>query len=71
MKRALEKKFEKEPFKSALSETGKTRLIHIPLLDKTDFWTGKRDKKTGEIVGENTMGELLMEVRDALSAGIS
>ena len=71
MKRALEKKFEEEPFKSALLETGKTRLIHIPLRGKTDFWTGKRDKKTGEIVGENTMGELLMEVRDALSAGIN
>ncbi|XP_015760727.1 PREDICTED: uncharacterized protein LOC107339898 [Acropora digitifera] len=71
MKRALEKKFEKEPFKSALLETGKTRLIHIPLRGKTDFWTGKRHKKTGEIVGENTMGELLMKVRDALSAGIN
>lgn len=67
MKRALEKKFEKEPFKSLLLETGATRqLIHIPMRGKTDFWTGKRDKNTGEIVGENTMGKLLMEVRHAL-----
>ena len=66
MKRALQKKFEKEPFKSLLLETGATKLIHIPLRGQTDFWTGKRDKKTGDIVGENTMGKLLMEVRDAM-----
>lgn len=66
MKRALEKKFEKEPFKSLLLETATRQLIHIPMRGKTDFWTGKRDKKTGEIVGENTMGKLLMEVRDSL-----
>ena len=67
MKRALQKKFEKEPFKSLLLETGASRqLIHIPSRGQTDFWTGKRDKKTGEIVGENTMGKLLMEVRDSL-----
>ena len=67
MKRALLKKFEKEPFKSLLLETGASRqLIHIPMRGKTDFWTGKRDKNTGDIVGENTMGKLLMEVRDAM-----
>lgn len=31
-----------------------------------DFWIGKRDKKIGEIVGENIMGKLFMEVRDAM-----
>lgn len=66
MKRALVKKFEKEPFKNILLETGKRKLIHIPSRGKTDFWTGKRDKKTGTIVGENTMGKLLMEVRDTM-----
>ena len=67
MKRALQKKFENEPFKSLLLETEATKqLIHIPTRGQTDFWTGKRDKKTGEIVGENTMGKLLMEVRDSL-----
>lgn len=60
------KKFEKEPFKNILLETGKRKLIHIPSRGKTDFWTGKRDKKTGAIVGENTMGKLLMEVRDTM-----
>lgn len=67
MKRALQKKFEKEPFKSLLLENGASRqLIHIPTRGQTDFWTGKRDKKTREIVGKNTMGKLLMEVRDSL-----
>lgn len=66
MKRALQMKFEQEPYKSLLLETGGTHLIHIPSRGQTDFWTGKRDKKTGEIVGENTMGNLLMEVRDAM-----
>lgn len=66
MKRALQRKFEKEPYKSLLLETGGTQLIHIPNRGQTDFWTGKRDKKTNEIVGENTMGKLLMEVRDAM-----
>jgi len=66
MKRALQRKFEQEPYKSLLLETGGTKLIHIPTRGQTDFWTGKRDKKTGEIVGENTMGKLLMEVRDAI-----
>lgn len=66
MKRALQRKFEQEPYRSLLLETGGTQLIHIPTRGQTDFWTGKRDKKTGEIVGENTMGKLLMEVRDAM-----
>ena len=67
MKRALQKKFEKDPFKSLLLATGPTRqLIHIPTRGQTDFWTGKKDKKMGEIVGENTMGKLLMEVRAAM-----
>lgn len=72
MKRALLKKFEQEPYRSLLLETKGAQLIHIPTRGQTDFWTGKRDKKTGEIVGENTMGKLLMEVRDTiLGAGLS
>ena len=66
MKTALQEKFMKEPFKSILMETGKAALIHIPTRGQTDFWTGKRDKQTGKLVGDNTMGKLLMEVRDSL-----
>jgi len=66
MKRALQRKFEQEPYRSLLLETVGTQLIHIPTRGQTDFWTGKKDKKTGEIVGENTMGKLFMEVRDAI-----
>lgn len=66
MKGALQRKFEREPYKSLLLETVGTQLIHIPTRGQTDFWTGKRDNKTGEIVGQNTMGKLLMEVRDAM-----
>lgn len=63
MKRALQRKFEQEPFRSLLLETKGAQLIHIPMRGRTDFWTGKRDKGTGEIVGENTMGKILMEIR--------
>lgn len=63
MKRALQRKFEQEPFRSLLLETKGAQLIHIPRRGRTDFWTGKRDKGTGEIVGENTMGKILMEIR--------
>lgn len=68
MKRALQRKFDQEPFKSLLLKTGGAQLIHIPSRGQTDFWTGKRDKNTGEIVGENTMGKLLMEVRADMQA---
>lgn len=63
MKRALQKKFEQEPFRSLLLATRGVQLIHIPMRGRIDFWTGKKDKKTGEIVGENTMGKILMEIR--------
>jgi hypothetical protein len=33
---------------------------------KTDYWTGRVDKTSGDINGENTMGKLLMEVRHEL-----
>lgn len=66
MKNALKIKFQKEPFKSLLLETGDRLLVHIPMRGKVDFWTGKVDKNTGEIIGDNTMAKLLMEVRQEL-----
>lgn len=33
---------------------------------KTDYWTGRVDKTSGDITGENNMGKLLMEVRQEL-----
>lgn len=68
MKNALEVKFSKEPFRSLLLETGERLLVHIPMRGTVDFWTGKIDKDTGELVGENTMAALLMEVREELKA---
>ena len=49
-----------------LLETGKRKLVHIPMRGKTDYWTGRVDKTSGDINGENTMGKLLMEVRHEL-----
>lgn len=66
MKDALHVKFSSEPLRSLLLETDDRLLVHIPSRGKTDFWTGKKDKATGEIVGENKMAVLLMEVRDEL-----
>ena len=66
MKEALQKKFECDPFKSLLLETDKRKLVHIPMRGKTDYWTGRVDKTSGDISGENTMGQLLMEVRHKL-----
>lgn len=66
MKKALQVKFDKEPFRSLLLETGDKLLVHIPMRGKVDVWTGKIDKETGELVGENTMAALLMEVRHEL-----
>ena len=66
MKDALSVKFSTEPLKTLLLETGDRHLVHTPSRGKTDFWTGKRDKATGEIVGENTMAVLLMGVREEL-----
>lgn len=66
MKNALKVKFSKEVFRNLLLETGESLLVHIPMGGTVDFWTGKIDKDTGELVGENTMAALLMEVRQEL-----
>lgn len=66
MKNALTVKFEQEPFRMLLLETKERLLVHIPMGGRVDFWTGKIDKETGELVGENTMAALLMEVRQEL-----
>jgi DnaJ family protein A protein 5 len=41
-------------------------LVHTPMRGKTDYWTGRVDKTSGNITGENNMGKLLMEVRQEL-----
>jgi predicted NAD-dependent protein-ADP-ribosyltransferase YbiA (DUF1768 family) len=66
MKNALKIKFQNDTFKSLLLGTEDRLLVHIPMRGKTDFWTGKIDKSTGELVGNNTMANLLMEVRQEL-----
>ena len=63
---ALQKKFECDPFKGLLLKTGTCELVHIPMRGKTDYWTGRVDKESGNINGENTMGKLLMEVRQEM-----
>lgn len=67
MKAALREKFKIEPYKRVLLETETRQLVHIGMRGNVDYWTGKRDKISGEIVGENTMGKLLMEVRSEIS----
>lgn len=52
-----------EPFKSLLLNTRSRELVHTPMRGSTDYWTGRVDKKTEKITGENNMGKLLMEVR--------
>ena len=66
MKEALQKKFECDPFKSLLLKTSERKLVHIPMRGKTDYWTGRVDKTSGDISGKNTMGQLLMQVRQKL-----
>lgn len=63
MKEGLRRKFEKVPFKTLLLNTLDRPLVHTPLRGRTDDWTGKVDKTSGNIVGKNHMGKLLMEVR--------
>ncbi|XP_028402927.1 uncharacterized protein LOC114525710 [Dendronephthya gigantea] len=68
MKEGLRKKFKAEPFRELLLKTGRRVLVHTPMRGKTDFWSGRVDKKDGQkIVGENNMGKLLMEVREELN----
>lgn len=62
----LERKFLAEPFRSLLLNTRSRELVHTPMRGSTDYWTGRVDKKTGNISGENNMGKLLMEVRREL-----
>ena len=62
----LRAKFESEPFRSLLLKTEQRVLVHTPMRGKTDYWTGRVDKKDGNITGENNMGKLLMEVRQEL-----
>jgi hypothetical protein len=62
----LLEKFESKPFKKLLLETGTRMLVHTPMRGKTDYWTGRVDKTSGNITGENNMGKLLMEVRQEL-----
>ena len=66
MKDALLEKFKQEPFRQVLLNTGNRPLVHIGMRGSLDYWTGKVDKSTGEIIGENTMAKLLMEVRDEI-----
>ena len=64
--KGLRKKFESEPFKSLLLKTEARKLVHTPMRGKTDYWTGRVDKTSGDIIGENNMGKLLMKVRQEL-----
>ncbi|CAB3989862.1 Hypothetical predicted protein [Paramuricea clavata] len=66
MKEGLRKKFASKPFRKLLLETGTRMLVHTPMRGKTDYWTGRVDKTSGNINGENNMGKLLMEVRQEL-----
>ena len=55
-----------EPFRSLLLKTGSRKLVHIPMRGKTDFWTGRIEKGSGKLIGENNMGKLLVKVRNEL-----
>ena len=65
MRQLLEQKFEQEPYRSLLLETGHIYLIEGNTWGDT-FWGV--DLETGE--GTNVLGNLIMEIRRALTNAV-
>lgn len=66
MQAAVAARWEQQPlFRAVLESTQGLELLHFERAGARSFWGCSISRKTGEVQGENMLGRLLMERRDA------